>query len=225
MKIIIADSNDIVRESITRLIEKNDTMSVAGYAVNGIDAVFKSKSAVPDGILIDSSLPVLNGIEAARLIRHAVPSVKIIIMSINRKEEYIYKSFSAGATGFVFKLSPSIEILEALKATAQNRYYISPGLKKRSISSFINREKKVKAYNGYELFTMREEQVFRLLVEGTSLNSIAEMLSLDRGNVETCKSSICRKINLYDMDSMVHFAESIGIIDRTCNYYNTSIAS
>lgn len=216
MRVLIADDHEIVREGLTRLIDKQSDMMVIGYAENGLDAFFKTKSLEPDVVIIDTGLPVLSGLDAVPLIHEAVPKTKIIIFSLNKNDEYVHKSFKSGALGYVLKLSPCKDILDSLRAAEKGERYLSPVIHKRVFDKYIQNKDGNVNECPYNLLNNTEQRVFRLLVEGHSPKEIADQMGCSEMDIENFKESIEGKIRIHDTKKMVKFAEEIGVITPEC---------
>lgn len=216
MRVLIADDHEIVREGLTRLIDKQSDMAVVGYAENGLDAFFKTKSLEPDVVIIDTGLPVLSGLDAIPLIHEAAPNTKIIIFSLNKNDEYIHKSFMAGALGYVLKLSPSKDILDSIRAAERGERYVSPVIHKRIHEKYILNKSFTVQECPYNLLNNKEQQFFRLLVEGYSSEEIADKMAFTGTMVDQYIKTIAEKIRIHDTREMVKFAEEIGVITPEC---------
>lgn len=216
MKVLIADDHEIVREGLTRLIDKQADMAVVGYADNGLDALHKTQSLEPDIIIMDTGMPVLSGLDAVPLIHEAAPNTKIIIFSINKNDEYIHKSFHSGASGYVLKLSPSTDILDSIRAADRGERYVSPVIKKRIIDMYNKKYHPDRQECRYDLLTNHEQHVFRLIVEGYTFQEIADKISSSEQKINSFMKRISEKIQIHDVDAMVRYAEKIGIITPPC---------
>ncbi|MBU1169662.1 MAG: response regulator transcription factor [Proteobacteria bacterium] len=216
MKVLIADGHEIVREGLTRLIDKQLDMTVTGYAENGLDALFKTKSLEPDFVIMDTELNVLRGFDAVPLIHEAAPKTKIIIFSMNKNDEYIHKSFHSGASAYVLKLSPIKDILDSIRAANRGERFVSPLIKKRVIDTYNDAVENGRQECRYDLLTNQEQQVFRMIVEGYSLGEIAEKFSITEHKIYFFRKCIADKIQMHDIESMQRYAVEIGIIAPMC---------
>jgi len=216
MRVLIADDHEIVREGLTRLIDKQSDMAVVGYAENGLDAFFKTKSLEPDVVIIDTGLPVLSGLDAVPLIHEAAPNTKIIIFSLNKNDEYIHKSFMSGAMGYVLKLSPSKDILDSIRAAERGERYLSPIIHKRIHEKYVLNKDCTVQECPYNHLNNKEQQIFRLLVEGFSSEDIADKMSFTDTMVYQYIKNITDKIRIHDTQAMIKFAEEIGVITPEC---------
>ncbi len=212
MKVLIADDHEIVREGLTRLINRQSDMSVIGYAENGLDAFFKTKSLEPDIVIMDTGMPVLSGLDALPLIHDASPQTKIIIFSLNKNDEYVHKSFTAGALGYVLKLAPSQDVIDSIRAAERGERFISPVIHKRVYEKYIHNIACADEKCPYDLLSNDEQQIFRMLVQGCRYEIIARETFRTEIQVEQCHMDISKKIGISDLHEMIKYAEQIGVL-------------
>ena len=213
MKILIADDHAIVREGLRQLLNSQRDMEVAGEAQDGREALEKAKSLHPDITILDIAMPGLSGLEAVRLIKEAVPHTQIVILSMHEKEAYVHQVFASGALAYVLKASPSTDVLEAIRAAHRGEYFLSSKIKAEVIGRYLESRKEKPAVRGYDLLSEREQQVFRLMVEGNSTNQIADVLCVSPKTVEKHRGNVMNKLGIHDLVALVKYAIKIGIID------------
>jgi DNA-binding NarL/FixJ family response regulator len=213
-RILVVDDHSVVREGLCHLLNSQPDMEVAGEAEDGLDALQKAKSLVPDVTLIDIAMPRLNGIEAIRLIKEAVPGTQIVVLSMHKKEAFVHELLSAGALAYVLKASPSSEVLEAIRAARSGRFFLSSRIEAEVISAYLSARGQTKpAVKGYDLLSEREQQVFRLVVESRSTHQIADLLCISPKTVEKHRSSIMKKLGVDDTVGLVKYAVKTGLLD------------
>ena len=213
MKILIADDHAIVREGLRQLLNSQRDMEVAGEAQDGREALEKAKSLRPDVTILDIAMPGLSGLEAVRLIKEAVPHTQIVILSMHEKEAYVHQVFASGALAYVLKASPSTDVLEAIRAAHRGEYFLSSKIKAEVIGRYLESRKEKPAVRGYDLLSEREQQVFRLMVEGNSTNQIADVLCVSPKTVEKHRGNVMNKLGIHDLVGLVKYAIKVGIID------------
>jgi two-component system response regulator NreC len=213
MRILIADDHAIVREGLRQLLNSQRDMEVAGEAQDGREALEKAKSLRPDVTLLDIAMPGLSGLEAVRLIKEAVPDTQIVVLSMHEKEAYVHQAFTSGALAYVLKASPSTDVLEAIRAAHRGEYFLSSKIKAEVIGRYLESRKEKPAVRGYDLLSEREQQVFRLMVEGNSTNQIADVLCVSPKTVEKHRGNVMNKLGIHDLVALVKYAIKIGIID------------
>ena len=213
MKVLIADDHAIVREGLKQLVNSQRDMEVIGEAEDGRQALEKAKSLRPDVTLLDIAMPGLSGLEAVRLIKEAVPDTQIVLLSMHKKEAYVHQAFTSGALAYVLKASPSSDVLEAIRTAHRGEYFLSSKIKAEVIGRYLESRKEKPAVRGYELLSEREQQVFRLMVEGNSTNQIADVLCVSPKTVEKHRGNVMNKLGIHDLVALVKYAIKIGIID------------
>ena len=213
MRILIADDHAIVREGLRQLLNSQRDMEVAGEAQDGREALEKAKSLRPDVTILDIAMPGLSGLEAVRLIKEAVPHTQIVVLSMHEKEAYVHQVFASGALAYVLKASPSTDVLEAIRAAHRGEYFLSSKIKAEVIGRYLESRKEKPAVRGYDLLSEREQQVFRLMVEGNSTNQIADVLCVSPKTVEKHRGNVMNKLGIHDLVALVKYAIKVGIID------------
>ena len=213
MKVLIADDHQIVRQGLTMLINRQEDMEVVGEAHDGREALAKAKSINPNILLLDITLPRLNGLEIIHLLKASVPDCRIVIFSMHRKEAYVRQALAAGARGYVLKTSLSTEVLEAIRAAYRGEYFLSHEINAEVISTYLEARKTSPPADGYDLLSEREQQVFRLMVEGNSTKKIADILCVSPKTVEKHRANLMKKLGVNDLVAMVKYAIKINIID------------
>lgn len=158
-------------------------------------------------------MPQLNGLEAVSLIKESAPDTQVVLLSMHIKDAYVYQALNSGALGYVLKASPTTDVLEAIRAAHRGEYFLSSKINSKLIHTFLkNREEKQPAVSGYNLLSEREQQVFRLLVEGKSNAEIADILCISSKTVDKHRANTMRKLDIHNMVEMVKYAIKIGII-------------
>ena len=213
MKVLIADDHEIVREGLKQLLNDQQDMEVVGEAQDGRETILKAKSLRPDVLLLDVAMPKLNGLEAIGLIKEAVPDVRIVVFSMHKKEAYARQALAAGALGYVLKASPSSEILAAIRAVYSREYFLSHEINAEIIDAYLKNRNASPPVHRYDLLSEREQQVFRLIVEGNSTKEIADILCVSPKTVEKHRSNFMKKLGVNDLVGMVKYAIKINIID------------
>ena len=213
MKILVADDHAVVREGLRQLLNSQPDMEVVGEAEDGREALEKAKSLRPDVIILDIAMPRLSGLEAARLIKEAVPDTGIVVLSMHKKEAYVHQVLASGALAYVLKASPSSDVLQAIRAVHRGEYFLSSQIRAEVISTYLESRREKPSARGYDLLSDREQQVFRLIVEGNSTHDIADVLCISPKTVEKHRSNVMKKLGIRDLVALVKYAVNIGVID------------
>ncbi len=188
-------------------------MEVVGEAEDGQEALEKAKSLRPDIAVLDIAMPRMSGLEAVRMIKEAVPDTQIVVLSMYKKEAYVHQVFASGAFGYVLKASPRTDILEAIRAAHRGEYFLSSKIRADVIGAYLQSRTEKPAVRGYDLLSEREQQVFRLIVEGHSTSQVADVLCISPKTVEKHRANVMNKLDIHDLVALVKYAVKIGIID------------
>lgn len=212
IKVLIADDHAIVRNGLRRLLEEQSDMEVVGEATNGLETVKKVKSLRPNVALVDIAMPHLSGLEAVTLIKEAVPNTQVVLLSMHEKDAYVDRALASGAKGYVLKASPTSDVLEAIRAVHNDKYFLSSKVNAQIIDTYLRNRKDKTDVSGYNLLSEREQQVFRLLVEGRETSETADILCISLKTVKKHRANIMKKLDVHNMVEMVKYAVKIGII-------------
>ena len=213
IKVLIVDDHAIVRDGIQQLLKKESDIEVIGKAIDGKQALDKAKDLNPDVVLLDIAMPNLNGLEVIDLLREAVPESQIVILSMHANESYVHQVLKSGALGYVLKASPSTDIVDAIRAAHNKEYFLSSKIKANVINSYLKTKKEGATKRGYDLLSEREQQVFRLVVQGSSTKEIADILCVSPKTIEKHRSSISAKLKIHGRLEMLKYAIKIGIVN------------
>ena len=214
LRIAIADDHSIVRTGVRQLLEAQPHMEVVAEAPNGPLLLKQVKQLRPDVVVVDISMPKLSGLEMIPLIRDACKETQVVILTMYKKEAYAYQALSVGAMGYVLKTAPSEELLEAIELASVGRYFLSPEINAEVIQSYLNKDEapiRQQAISKYDLLSEREQQVFRLVIEGNSTRQIAEILCVSPKTAEKHRSNIIKKLGIHEPMAMLKYAVKIGI--------------
>lgn len=214
IRVLIADDHAIVRNGLRKLLEEEPDMEVVDEAVDGIQTVKKVKSLRPDVALVDIAMPGLSGLEATNLIKESVPETQVVVLSMHDKDAYVDRALAYGALGYVLKASPTSDVLEAVRAVYEGKYFLSSKVNAQIIDTYLKnrKDRKESDVSGYNLLSEREQQVFRLLVEGRETSEAAEVLCISLKTVKKHRANIMKKLDIHNMVDMIKYAIKIGII-------------
>lgn len=212
--ILLADDHTVVRQGIVKLLEGEKNLKVIGEAGNGRDAVSKVEQFKPDVVLMDISMPLLNGIEATRQIKRISPQTKVIILSMHSHDRFISELLTLGASGYLVKDSTGADIIMAINAAMKGDTFLSPSISRKIIENYVS-SKKVKSFREklYSELSNREREVFQLIAEGRSTKEISEILFVSISTVKTHRSHIIEKLQLDNLSQLIRFAIELGIVE------------
>ena len=209
VRILIADDHALIRDGLRVNLEAHGDFEVVGEAVNGRDALAKAEALLPDLIVMDLSMPELNGIDATRLICERLPAVRVLIISMHNSSEHSFRAMNSGAKGFILKESAGEEVVLAVGSLMRGRRYLGVGVAHPVEISCHGRQPHLKS--PLESLSMREREVFQYVVEGKSSSEIAVILSLSSKSVDTYRSRLMQKLGVENMPSLISFAFQQGI--------------
>jgi len=198
--ILLADDHETVRHGLKLLIDAQEDMTVVGEAGDGAAAVALAEAWHPDVVVLDLSMPQVNGLEGARLMKERVPSTSIVALTRHDDEAYVAELFRAGALGYVLKQSASSELLRAVRSAAAGERYLDPALEKAPVAAGVE------APYGRAPLTTRETEVLRMVAAGHSNKEVAARLKLSVKTVEVHKTNASRKIGLRGRADLIRYA-------------------
>jgi len=214
VKVLLVDDHGLVREGIKMILEKERDFEVVGEATDGREALASLQRVSPDVILMDISMPNLNGFEAIFQIKRSHPRAKILVLTVHTNEEYVYKSLKAGALGYLVKDSAVSELVGAVKAVAEGKPYLSPSISKGVVDRLTRPAEMAKEDSPYERLTPREREVLQLIGEGKNYQQIADILKISYKTVENHRSNIVEKLHVRERAQLVRFAIDMGLVSE-----------
>ncbi|MCC6365024.1 MAG: response regulator transcription factor [Bryobacterales bacterium] len=208
IRILLADDHSVVRQGFRMLLAAQPDMDVVGEAQNGREAVDLAQSLQPDIVVMDVSMPELNGIEATRRIGDAAPRARVLALSMHRDSVYVREILRAGARGYLLKDAQENDLLNAVRAVSKGEGYLSP-----SVSDAVLNDYRKHVTDPIDLLTSREREVLQMIAEGQTNKEIAGTLNLSVYTVEAHRGRIMEKLNLHSTGELVRFAVRNGLID------------
>lgn len=212
IKVLLAEDHTIVRKGIRSLLDDQPNIEVIGEAEDGREAIEKVEQLFPDIILMDNTMPNLNGLEATRQIKKRFPEIKILILTMHTNEEYILQFLRAGASGYLVKQTAPNELVSAIEAVYRGDSFLSPSISRTIIDEFIRQAESTGKWDSYDTLTDREREVLQLLAEGFSSKEIADDLHISVKTVGVHKINLMHKLNLHSQSEITKYAIRKGII-------------
>ena len=210
VKIILADDHRIMREGLRALLEKQSGMEVIAEAEDGRTTVDLAYELKPDVVVIDISMPDLNGIDATRQIISAAPNIKVIALSMHSDRKFVREMLAAGASGYLLKDSAFEELGTALAAVINNQTYLSPKIADTVIKDYLGKIDTTESKTSPSL-TNREREVLQLLAEGRTTKEIASKLCVSIKTIETHRKQIMEKLGLKSVAELTKYAIREGL--------------
>ena len=213
IKVLVADDHTILREGVRILLEAQPDIEVVGEAADGQEAVAKVSELQPNVVLIDIAMPVLNGLEATRIIKRDYPQIHVIGLTMYESDEYFFQLLNAGASGYVLKKAASADLLAAIRAVHAGDVFLYPSVARRLVSDYLTRVKSGEEKNSYDGLTAREREVLKMIVEGHTNQAIADKLVISPSTVQTHRTRIMQRLNLHSRAELIQYARRKGLLD------------
>jgi len=212
IRVLLVEDHAIVCKGLRSLLEGKAEIEVVGEAKDGKEAIEKTQQLLPDIVLMDIAMPILNGLEATRQIKKQLPEVKVLILSMYTNEEYIFHTLQAGASGYLVKQASPAELVLAIHAVSRGEFYLSSSISKEVIKGYIQQEKATGKEENYDKLTTREREVLQLITEDYSNREIAELLYISVKTVETHRAHLMDKLNIHSTVELTKYAIRKGMI-------------
>ena len=215
LRALVVDDHKVVRAGLCLLLKQIGDIEIVGEACDGKVAVQLARQLAPDFILMDISLPGLNGLDATRRIRQDVPTAKVIILSMHATEAMVLEAIRAGASCYVTKEAPPEELKMAIDSAIADRTFLSPSVSRFVVNDYLRvsrGESPESSGTGIDKLTSRQREVLQLLAEGKRTRDIAGRLSLSAKTIETHRSEIMRKLAVTSVAELVRLAMRAGIV-------------
>jgi two-component system, NarL family, response regulator NreC len=211
-KVLVADDHGVVRKGLQFLLQTDASIEVVGEACDGREAVRLTEQLSPDVVVMDITMPQLNGIDAASQIVKRDPNVGVIMLSMHCDETFLVRALAAGAQGYLLKDCAEADLLQAVRAVANKKLFFSPSITQTLLEDYMRQMQSEGLEDSYDLLTDREKEVLQLLAEGKSNKEAASLLSVSLYTVETHRSRLMQKLNLHSTADIVLYAVRKRII-------------
>jgi two-component system response regulator NreC len=209
IRIILADDHKIIRDGLRTLLESDAEMEVVAEADNGRKAIKRAGEFMPDVVIMDITMPDMNGIDATRDIVREVPGAKVIALSMHSDRRFVTGMFEAGATGYLLKDCAFEELAKAIRTVVSNHTYLSPRIANIVVDSFVR--KSCTTDTSFSMLTRREREVLRLLADGKTTKETAFHLNVSMKTVESHRRNIMDKLNIHNITDLVRYAIREGL--------------
>ena len=206
--VLVADDHGVLRDALGRLLESHEGIRVVGTVSDGLQAIDLAEQVQPDIVLMDISMPRLNGIEATRSLAERAPNAGVVILSMHSSPDVIHRALAAGARAFLLKESVSDEVVAAIRAVAAGGRYLGQGI---SFTGLDPKRSGGLTVPNLEDLTRAEREIVRLVADGSSNAQAAQLLGLSTRTVETYRSRIMEKLQLDGLSALVKFAVRNGL--------------
>ncbi len=215
IRVLIVEDHETVREGLRLIIDTQDDMQVCGEAGNGREAIRLAQELTPDVLLMDISMPELNGLTAAAKLRRIAPAIKILTLTRHTDEAYLQELLQAGVSGYVLKQSAASELIRAIRAVAAGGNYLDPAMTGKVFGNYVGKSAKPRGETRGAQLTERESESLRHIALGYSNKEIAERLDLSVKTVEAHKANALRKLDMHSRIDIVRYAILQGWMQDT----------
>ncbi|PKN25440.1 MAG: DNA-binding response regulator [Deltaproteobacteria bacterium HGW-Deltaproteobacteria-21] len=214
-KIVIAEDHKILREGLKSLLGTVEDLEIVGEAADGIEAIRCVENSHPELLLLDLSMPKMNGISVIRDLKSRLPETRILVLTIHESEDYILEAFRSGLDGYCLKDANYSELLIAIRSVLDGKRYLSPSISEKVLAGFLDDRKTLKLRSSWEMLTQREREVLKLVGEGYKNKEIAGYLCISEKTVEKHRSNIMRKLDLHTSSALTAIGFEKGLVTGT----------
>jgi DNA-binding NarL/FixJ family response regulator len=209
-RVVLADDHTLVRAGVRKLLESLDTIEVVGEAGDGLVLLALVEQLQPDVVLMDITMPELNGLEATLHIARHWPQTRVLILSMYENEEYVSRALGNGAVGYLLKDAAPAELHKAIQTVLAGRVYLSPAVSQEVIGAYVHQLRgEHPAPSG---LSPRQREVLQLVAQGHSTKEIARLLGLSGKTVETHRSRLMQQLGIHEVTALVRYAMRIGLV-------------
>lgn len=212
ISLLLAEDHAVVRSGLKMLLAAEEDMQVVGEASTGREAVQLAREKQPDVVVMDISMPELNGLEAARQLQRECPGVRVLMLTMHDSEEYFFQALEAGALGYVPKSAAEAEVLAAIRSVYRGQAYLHPTVARLLVGDYLERVKNGEEREGFAALTEREREILRLVAEGYTNREIADMLCLSVHTVHNHRARLMEKLGAHDRLELLKLAVRKGIL-------------
>jgi two-component system response regulator NreC len=216
IRILLVDDHAVVRAGLRMLLGADPELQIIGEAENGAQALCLTDELAPDVVLMDISMPDMNGIEATRKIKEQAPNVTVLALTMHEDDQYFFEMLAAGASGYVPKRAAPNDLLSAIHAVHGGGVFLFPSVARALVQDYVQRAARAGAAgHSFDVLTEREREVLALIAQGLSNQEIADQLVISAKTVNRHRENIMAKLNLHSRVELVRYAIEKGLIDIT----------
>jgi DNA-binding NarL/FixJ family response regulator len=207
IRVVLADDHVLVRQSLKSLLER-EGFQVVGEASDGQEALLHIESLHPDIAVMDITMPILNGLEAAREMPRRSPKTSTILLTQHGEDQYVSEALAAGVKGYVLKSQVASDLLQAIQQVSRGQVYLSPGVSRAVMEAYRS-----KSEGAGDPLSPRERQVLQLIAEGKSTKDVASLLGISVKTAESHRTRMMQKLDIHETASLVRYAVRRGIVE------------
>ena len=206
IRVLLADNHVIVRQGLKSYLERGG-IQVIGEASDGQESVAFATKLQPDVAILDIGMPILNGIDAAREIKQALPKTKAVLLTRHDEDQYVTAALRAGIRGYILKTQAATDLVNAIQQVCRGEIYLSPGISRALVDAFLSKTEMPE-----DPLTARERQVLQLIGEGKSTKEVATLLGVSVKTAESHRSRLMQKLDIHEVAGLVRYAVRHGVI-------------
>lgn len=212
IRVLLAEDHTIVRKGIRSLLDEEQDIEVVGEAEDGRAAVAQAEALLPDIVVMDHTMPLLNGLEATRQVRKLLPETRVLILTMHTNEEYVFQFLQAGAAGYLVKQTAPTDLIAAIRAVHGGDSFLSPAISKTVIEQYVRSGEAAGKSVTDSALTEREREVLQLIAEGFSNQEIGQQLTISTKTVGVHRLNLMQKLDLHNLADVTKYAIRTGII-------------
>jgi len=213
IRVLLADDHTILRAGLKMMLSVQPDIEIVGEASDGRQAIAEAQRVQPDVILMDITMPELNGIEATRQVKKLLPETRVLVLTMHENEEYLFQVLRAGASGYILKEAADTELISAIRSVYAGRFYLSPPAQAMMVGDYMQRVRAGEEHDSYSGLTEREREILKLVAEGYTNNQIGERLFISPKTVDTHRTHVMDKLNLHSRAELVKYAMRRGLLE------------
>ncbi len=212
ISVLLVEDHNVVRKGISYLLSLEEDIEIVGEAEDGNEGIKMAKELCPNVVIMDITMPNLNGIDTIKQIKKHMPDTKVMIMTMHTREQYIRQALREGASGYLLKESTQEELVNAIRTIHKGGVALSPSISRFVLNEYVRQSDSKKDVDSLELLTDRERQVLRLIAEGKTNKEIAACLSISKSTVNIHRTNVMQKLDIHDTVGLVRYSIEKGVI-------------
>jgi len=213
-RVVVAEDHTILREGLVTLLDSLNEIEVVGQAEDGLKAIRAVEKHTPDLLMIDLSMPKMNGIAAIKDIKGRYPETKILVLTVHKSESYILETFQAGADGYCLKYANYDELQMAIRHVLSGKPYLSPDVSEKVLEGYLEGRKTLKENSTWDNLTQREKEILKLVGEGHTNKEIADFLFISVKTVDKHRANLMKKLDIHNAAKLTAYAIERGLVTR-----------
>jgi DNA-binding NarL/FixJ family response regulator len=211
-KIVIIEDHQLFREGLKSMLSVAGGYEVIGEATDGAEGIRVMRNCTPDLVILDLSMPRVDGFSVLRELKRSCPEIKILVLTIHESNQYVVEAFRSGADGYCVKDSSREDLLTAVRATMEGKRYISPEVTNTVLEGYLGGSRQLKTKTAWETLTSREKEVLKLIAEDYQNKEIARILHISVKTVEKHRASLLQKLDLHSSVALTAYAYEQGLV-------------